>query len=226
MPADPRPVSSGRWLSCFRELGAVWEAGDADAPHVKTSLAGAHVDKYFNSDAVLSRPELTAEIVRSILQPELLRRELTPAWIVGYAPFGLFLAHAAAHALRTRCAYSDPTAEYDTYFDIQPADPVLVVADDMYSGGSVAKTITQLQRREATVLPIVFCLVNLSGKAALGEREIVSVGAMSTNIYPAEECPLCKQGSPALTPRPNWHTLLSSSHITQAPTETTAHQAS
>ena len=213
MRASPqRADASAEWMGRFRELGAIWEASGASAPHVKTSLAGSHVDRYFNSDAVMAWPDITAEIVRTVLVPEMRRREATPDWVIGYAPFGLFLAHAAAHALGARCAYSDPAAQYDTYFDIRPSESVLVVADDMYSGGSVTKTIKQLESREATVIPVVFCLVNLSGKAMLGAREIVSVATLSTKIYPAEACPLCKEGSPALIPRPNWDTLASPGH--------------
>lgn len=208
MSASARTSPATNWLSRFHELGAIWEATDPDAPHVKTSLAGSHVDRYFNSDAVLSWPDITEEIVRTILQPQLAQRRLRPDWVVGYAPFGLFLAQAAARALHARCAYTDPSAKYDTYFQIQSGDSILVVADDMYTGGSVLKTISQLERRGATVLPIIFCLVNLSGKKALAEREILAAGEMAANTYRADECQMCRHGSTALTPRPNWHVLL------------------
>jgi orotate phosphoribosyltransferase len=188
----------------FRDIGAVWEFTDVGTPHVKTSLGGSHVDKYFNSDVVVASPLLTAEIVESVLVPELRQRHLTPDWIVGYAPFGLFLAYAAADALGARCAYSDPGAEYDTYFDIRPTESVLVIADDMFSGRSVVRTIEKLEARRAKIMPTVFCLVNHSGRATLGEREILAVGTLATNIYAADACPLCSKGSSALAPRPNW----------------------
>ncbi len=213
-------------MSRFRSLGAVWEAGDPDAPHVKTSLGGSHVDKYFNSDVIVARPDLTAEIVQTVLLPEMLHRNAAPDWVVGYAPFGLFLAHAAAHALKARCAYSDPAVEYDTYFDIQASESVLVVADDMYSGRSVLRTVEKLESRNAIVLPAVFCLVNLSGKTMLGPREIVSVGTLQANIYPGDACPLCEHGSTALTPRPNWSVLSASAAATGSLADTEARPAS
>jgi orotate phosphoribosyltransferase len=206
----PSRANGGDWGGLFRQIGAVWEVGQSGAPHVQTSLGGSHVDKYFNSDIVVASPTLTTQVVESVLVPGFSQTARAPDWVLSYAPFGLFLAHAVAQALDARCAYSDPSSEYATHFDIRASESVLVIADDVHSGGSVLKTIEQVERRGARVLPMVFCLANLSGEASLGEREIVSAVTLEPRRYPAETCPLCAEGSPALTPRPNWPTLLAS----------------
>jgi len=177
---------------------------------VQTSLGGSHVDKYFNSNVVVASPELTAQIVESVLVPALSRLIEAPDWVLSYAPFGLFLAHAAAQALDARCAYSDPRSEYAINFDIRASDSVLVIADDVHSGSSILKTIEQVERRGAQAAPAIFCLANLSGKSALGEREIISAVTLEPHRYQAEACPLCAEGSSALAPRPNWPLLLAS----------------
>jgi len=198
----------GDWADLFRQIGAVWESRQPGEPHVQTSLGGSHVDKYFNSDVVVSSPRLTTQVVESVLVPELSRAPRMPDWVLSYAPFGLFLAHAVAQALNARCAFSDPTSDYATHFDISASESVLVIADDIHSGASVLKTIEQIERRGATVSPTIFCLANLSGKSSLGERRILSAATLEPHRYSADRCPLCAEGSPALSPRPNWPTLL------------------
>lgn len=197
-------------MDCFRQIGAVWEAGRPSGPHVRTSLDGSHVDKYFNSDVVVASPKLTTQVVESILVPELSKTGLAPDWILGYAPFGLFIAHAVAQVLDTQCAYSDPSGGYATHFEISASESVLVIADDIYSGGSVLKTIAQVERRGALVAPMIFCLANMSGKRQLGGREIISAVELDAHTYSAGTCPLCAEGSPALAPRPNWQALVAS----------------
>ncbi len=197
-------------MDCFRQIGAVWEASRPGGPHVRTSLDGSHVDKYFNSDVVVASPSLTTQIVKSVLVPELSKTGLAPDWVLGYSPFGLFIAHAVAQALDTQCAYSDPSGGYVTHFEIGPSESVLVIADDIHSGSSVLKTIAQVEHRGAWVIPTIFCLANMSGKRQLGRREILSAVELDAHSYSAETCPLCAEGSPALAPRSNWRALVSS----------------
>jgi orotate phosphoribosyltransferase len=205
---SPDPESS--WINRFRTLGAVWEAASLEAPHVQASLGGSHVDRYFNSDVVVASPALTSEIAESVLLPELEKASLSPDWILGYAPFGLFLAHAVAQLLDARCAYSDPSEDYATQFEIGRSDSVLVVADDLHSGRSATKTIHRAEQRGAQVEPLVFCLANLSGSSSLDERAIITAARMDPQRYQAKECPFCAHGSPALSPRPHWRTLMES----------------
>lgn len=216
-PSPASQTRGGDWGALFRQIGAIWEASQPGAPHVQTSLGGSHVDTYFNSDVVVASPGLTAQVVESVLVPGLSRVTKAPDWVLSYAPFGLFLAHAVAQALDARCAYSDPRSEYAIHFDIRASDSVLVVADDLHSGSSILKTIEQVERRGAQVAPTIFCLANLSGKSALGDRGIVSAAVLEPHRYPAETCPLCAEGSPALAPRPNWPTLLTSARPRRHP---------
>lgn len=208
MPPDlVRSTQDAEWTGRFREIGALWEAGGASGAHVKTSLGGAHVDKYFNSDVVLASPPLTAQIIASALLPRLSR--LSPDWVISYAPFGLFLAHAVAQAWGARCAYANPSDGYATHFPIASSESVLVVADDIYSGNSILRVIEQAELRGANVSPALFCLANMSGAEQLNGREIISAAALRAERFEAEACPMCAEGSPALLPRPNWQALCS-----------------
>lgn len=211
MPPDLIGSAQGaEWTGRFREIGALWEANTAGGPHVKTSLGGAHVDKYFNSDVVLASPSLTTEIIDSSLVPQLSRLGVAPDWVISYAPFGLFLVHAVAQALGARCAYANPSDDYATHFQIAPSDSVLVIADDVYSGGSILKVVERMRQSGAEVVPVLFCLANMSGAQRLDGHEIISAAALSAERFEAEACPLCAAGSSALLPRPNWHALCAS----------------
>lgn len=205
------PVCNGSksadWRTRFLRLGALWTAENDRSPHVATSSGGFHVDRYFNSDIVLASPRLTTEIVDSVLSPRVSHLERPPDWVVTYAPFGLFLAFAVAQALGARCAYVDPADGYATHFDIGESDSALIVADDIYSGTSVLRTLERVEERGAQVIPTIFCLANMAGAPCLEGNEIIPAVALDARRYPPTQCPLCAAGSEALLPRPNWSML-------------------
>lgn len=172
--------------------------------HIKTSMIGEHVDAYFNSDIITSQPAVLNEIVKTVLVPFVSQSNEKPDWIVSYAPYGLFIAYSSAEQLNTKCGYTIPQDNYKTDFKVPKTSTVLVVADDMYSGSGVAKTITTLEQMGVKVLPFVFCLANLTGSVKLGDRTIVSAVSITARRYPSDNCEFCKKGSKAVLARPNW----------------------
>jgi orotate phosphoribosyltransferase len=195
------------WLGRFQQEKVIWQMINNHDPHVKTSMLGEHVNAYFNSDIVTSRPELLEQAINDILLPVIQSAKLKPDWVVSYAPYGLFIAYACARKLNAKCGYTNPNDDYKTSFRISPSEKVLVIADDIYSGAGVRKTIVTLENMNATVLPIVFCLANLSGSAELDNREITSAAYRPAQRYQADTCLFCEQGSEALLARPNWEQL-------------------
>lgn len=200
--------SNSKWFDIFLSEKAIWQHKDHQNLHVKTSMMGEHVDAYFNTDKIVSKPRLLEAIARDVLIPELAKVNASPDWVFSYAPYGLFNAYECAKQTDSSCGYTLPSEEYITNFVIPPRSKVLVVADDIYSGSGTLKTIASLEQMGTEVLPIVYCLANMSNSSELKDgRKIVSAVKIHTNRYSASECPLCKAGSKAVSSRPNWDQL-------------------
>jgi orotate phosphoribosyltransferase len=201
---DSISPNSTDWLHEFRELGAIWQLKSSHHPHVKTSMSGKHVDAYFNSDLIASRPEIVDAVVDSVLIPALKTCGHKPTWVVGYAPYSILVAYACAQKPGVRCGYSKPSDNYDISFPISSNDTVLVVADDLYTGDAVIRTIDTLKTMGAKIAPYTFALMNLSGSDQLGECHIIAGGNLPARKWAPDSCTLCNSGSEALLSRPNW----------------------
>lgn len=200
--------SNSKWFDIFLSEQAIWQHKDHEQLHVKTSMLGEHVDAYFNTDKITSKPRLLEAVAEDVLIPELAKLNVSPDWVFSYAPYGLFNAYECAKQTDSSCGYTLPSDDYKTNFPIPTRSKVLVVADDIYSGLGTLKTILTLEQMGMEVLPIVYCLANMTNSSELKDgRKIVSAVKIHTNRYHPEECPLCKAGSKAVFSRPNWDDL-------------------
>jgi len=185
---------------------ALWKF-DNSKFHVQTSESGLHSDLYLNTDYVISDVLLVEKIVKNIFSKELQLRKIKPDWIITYPPFGLAIAYALARKSGAKFGYVDTKANICN-FDIKNGDTVIVVGDDIYSGGSLKKTINIVNKMDAKVEPLIFTIGNFSGTKRLLGLEVFSVISEKGNLYPENDCPMCKSGSKAVLPRPNWNKLI------------------
>lgn len=181
---------------------AVWRYNKSKH-HVQTSESGLHSDLYLNTDYVVSDVKLLERIIREVFLPEL---KLKPNWIITYPPFGLAVAYELARQVGAKFGYVD-TAKDECSFDIKPDEKVIVVGDDIYSGGSIKKTISIVKSKGAIVESPIFTIGNFTGTEKILGLNIVSAISEKGKLYSAEDCPMCKAGSKAVLPRPNWKRL-------------------
>lgn len=182
---------------------ALWKYNNSKF-HVKTSESGLHSDLYLNTDYIVSDVSLVEEIVKNIFAKELQQREIKPDWIITYPPFGLAIAYALARECGAKFGYVNKDA---CNFDIKKGDKVIFVGDDIYSGGSLKKTINVVKKMDAEVKSPIFTIGNFSGTKELESLEVFSVISERGNLYHEDDCPMCKSGSEAVLPRPNWRKL-------------------
>lgn len=85
-------------------------------------------------------------------------------------------------------------------FELRPGQRVLIAEDVVTTGGSVLEVRKIVEEAGAT--PVGFaCLFDRSGGAFQPGPPVFCVTQVSFPTYPAEECPLCKEGrSPAVKP--------------------------
>ena len=175
--------------------------------HVQTSESGMHPDLYLNTDHVVSDVSLVEEIIKNVFSKELNSRKMRPDWVITYPPFGLAIAYALARQTGAKFGYVDIKEEICT-FDIKKNEKVIVVGDDIYSGGSIKKTINIMTALGAQIEAPILTIGNFSGAKNLLGLEVVSVISERGNLYSEKDCPMCKSGSKAVLPRPNWGKLI------------------
>ncbi len=185
---------------------ALWRY-DNSKLHVQTSESGLHSDLYLNTDCVISDVLLVEKIVKNVFSKELQLRKIKPDWIITYPPFGLALAYAFARESRAKFGYVN-TKTNVCNFDIKNGDKVIVVVDDIYSGESLKKTINIINEMNAKVKSPIFTIGNFFGTKKLLGLDVFSVISEKGNLYPKDNCPMCKSGSKAVLPRPNWNSLM------------------
>ena len=185
---------------------ALWKYNNSEY-HVQTSESGLHSDLYLNTDYIISDVLLVETIVKNIFSKELQIRKIKPDWIITYPPFGLAIAYALARQVGAKFGYVD-TKTNICNFDIKNGDKVIVVGDDIYSGGSLKKTINIVNKMNAKIESPIFTIGNFSGTKRLLGLEVFSVLSESGNLYPENDCPMCQSGSKAVLPRPNWNKLM------------------
>lgn len=146
-------------------------------------------------------------IVKSIFSKELQSRNIKPDWVITYPPFGLAIAYALARVIGAKFGYAD-TKENTCNFNIKKDETVIVVGDDIYSGESLKKTVTIVNNMGAKVKSPIFSVGKFTGIKKLLGLEVISVISKKGNLYPENNCPMCKSGSKAVLPRPNWSKLM------------------
>lgn len=219
------------WKPRFREIGAIWEWQGGTAPHAGVLKSPNHTLAYFNSDLVEQDLDLMQEIAEDWADV-ILDQGHEPDRVVGHAPYAIVPATVLADVLRarglhTRVAYAarDSEGGYSTTFPIEEDEQVIALADDVVSGESTRKTIRDLVRKGARILPLVPCIANLSNRPNLEvalpdqpalDLELVAASTYESVTTPIDECRRpgsgnpCALGSRALQPRLHWDELIAS----------------
>lgn len=198
------------WNETFEDAGAIWRMpeNNSGSAHVVTRLSGLHVTSYFNSDMIVSRPDLLDEVVEDVLVPQIEDRGILPDWVLSYAPYGVLVAGVCARILGAQVAYTNPSANSQFSGEPEEGEEVLVVCDDLHGGGSVREVVSQAQFYGANPAPIVFTLANMSGSRILDGLDVISAVEIEKREHPKDDCPMCKAGSFALDARENWAELI------------------
>lgn len=190
----------------FIQNKSLWKY-DNSKYHVQTSESWLHTDLYLNTDTIVSNPKFLSQIVKEVFIEEIKKRELEIDWIITYPPFGLPIGYELASQIGAKFWYVD-TIRWTCDFDMQIWEKVLVVADDIYSGWSIKKTIQIIKDKWIEVIWPMFSIGNFSSTQEVAWLKVVSALSETGNLYEAKDCPMCEIWSEALLPRPNWEKIV------------------
>ena len=184
-----------------------WKYSNNSKFHAKTIKDGFHSDAYLNTDHIVEDVKLIEQIVKEVFVKELISRKIKPDWIITFPPFGLPIAYELARQTNTKFGYIDVKNSVCN-FNIQKGDTVVIVNDDIYTGGSIKKIIQIMQNLGAKIEGPIFSISNFSQSDTFMDFEVVSIVKEKINLYEENNCPMCKAGSKAISPRLNWQTLI------------------
>jgi orotate phosphoribosyltransferase len=165
--------------------------------------SGRHSAQYVEKFDLLRQPRATEAACRELIAKlgDLRGVEL----VVGPTTGGILLAFEigrqlglpAAYAERARDGASERAFKRGT--SVEPGTRVLVVDDILTTGGSVRETLAALAAKGAVVQAIGL-LVDRSGGSVTFGAPLVSLATLDIETYAAEDCPLCRQGTPLTKP--------------------------
>src|SRR5688500_15582347 len=186
-------------LDLFRESGALLEG------HFRLS-SGLHSNGYLQSALVLQHPahaETLGKALAALVAPH------APTAVLSPALGGIVIGHEVARALGVRAVFAerqDGVLTLRRGFTLGPADHLVVIEDVVTTGGSTRETIDVAKARGAEVVTAGSIIDRSGGKsewrgpsgpAMLPYHALVT---LSLPTWDASDCPLCKQGIPAVKP--------------------------
>jgi orotate phosphoribosyltransferase len=161
--------------------------------------SGRHGDRYLQCARLLQYPEVAAPLCAQLAA---MFSDEGITVVAGPATGAIILAYEIARALGVKAVFSERDNGIMTFrrgFVVKPEDRVLVVEDVITTGGSSKEVIAALNTIGSAVVGVAAIADRSGGQAELGVplKALVSVDIKS---YVPEECPLCRQGIPAIKP--------------------------
>ena len=164
--------------------------------------SGLHSGDYLQCALFLAHPR-RAERAGALLAASFADAGIAPDIVVAPAMGGLIIGHETARALEVPFLFTE-RADGDMVlrrgFGIAPGQRVVVVEDVVTTGKSTREVIAILKDLGADVIA-VGSLVNRSGQPApfdpVPSRHLL---AADFPTWPADECPLCREGVPIAKP--------------------------
>jgi len=164
--------------------------------------SGKHSDQYFQCAKVLQYPEycekLCRELARKLKQEGIVEVQAVVAPAIG----GILVSYELARALKVRGIFTERengVMKLRRSFSIRPGERVLVAEDVITTGGSVKEVIDAVKSAGGDVVGVAVIINRSGGKTDLGVPIAALIDTYAT-AYDPEECPLCKQGLPAVKP--------------------------
>lgn len=161
--------------------------------------SGRHSARYLQCAQLFQYPEysriITEELVKQFKDDKI-------DLVVGPAVGGIILAYEVARQLNVKNIFMERENGNMTLrrgFNIQKGMRILVVEDVVTTGGSVKEVIDVIKDNGGIVVG-VGSIVDRSAGNRKFEEEFKSVIKFDIETYTPDECPLCKEGTPAVKP--------------------------
>ena len=185
-------LSQDRVLSILKETGVMLEG------HFLLT-SGRHSNRYMQCAKLFEYPNYSEEFCRALA--EKFQGEAIDL-VIGPAIGGIIISYEVSRALGVKNIFAERENGVMTLrrgFQIEPGSRVLIVEDVITTGGSVLEVAKLVEQAGAEVVGIGVIVDRSNGTLDLGYRT-EAILSMNVESFPAEECPLCKEGIPFVKP--------------------------
>ena len=161
--------------------------------------SGRHSQKYLQCAKLFQYPEYSRVMTEYLVNQF---KDEKIDLVVGPAVGGIILAYEAARQLNVRNIFMERENGKMTLrrgFEIQEGMKILVVEDVVTTGGSVKEVIDVIKDNGGIVIGVGSIVDRSTGNRKF-EEELKSVIKFDIETYSPDECPLCKEGTPAVKP--------------------------
>lgn len=162
--------------------------------------SGLHSSGYLQCALVCQRPDVCAQFGEHLAASF---RDGPVDVVIGPAMGGIVLAYELARALGARGVFTergdDGRMALRRGFEIRAGERVVVAEDVMTTGGSAAEIVEMAEKAGAKVVGVA-ALVDRGGAARFAGRTVAAALKVDLPTWKPEECPLCRQGLPAVKP--------------------------
>ena len=162
--------------------------------------SGLHSDHYVQCSQLLKFPRL-AEKVCSALAEKF--KDDNIEVVVGPAIGGILVAYEVARALDVPALFAERQDGVMTLrrgFTVEPGQRVLVTEDVFTTGGSAQEVVELLQGMGANVVAATSIIDRTAGNTVKLKVPHQSLIKFEFQTFDPAECPMCKQGIPAVKP--------------------------
>lgn len=163
--------------------------------------SGRHSDRYMQCAKLFQYPD-TAELICKQLKELLEQDGIEVQLVVGPAVGGIIMAYEMSRQFGVKNIFAERENGSMTLrrgFTIPKGAKILVTEDVVTTGGSVKEVIALLKELGGDVVGVGSVVDRSNGAVDFGVpyKAVLSMEVVS---YAPEECPLCKEGSPAVKP--------------------------
>lgn len=179
-------------LNVFKETEAL-----LDGHFLLTS--GRHSNQYFQCAKVLQYTNFTTQICKIIAD---YFQDYEIDTIISPAIGGIVVGQEVARQLGKKFIFAEREDKNLTLrrgFEIKENEKVLVCEDVVTTGGSVFEVIDIVKNNNADLVGVGIIVDRSNGKVDFGVPQISTL-QMEVVSYEPSECPLCKEGIPAVKP--------------------------
>ena len=177
-------------LDIFRQTGVMLEG------HFLLT-SGRHSNRYMQCAKLFQYPDISEKFAK------LLAEKFSGVDLVaGPAVGGIILAYEVSRQMKVPNIFAERengVMALRRGFAVPQGARVLVVEDVVTTGGSV-KEVIELVRKLGSEVAGVGSIVDRSNGAVDFGVPFHAVLSMEVVSYPAEDCPLCREGTPAIKP--------------------------
>jgi len=195
--ADGVPVPNDPIMSAFHDTGAYLRG------HFQLT-SGLHSPEYLQCALVLQHPKRAQDLGQRLATAlHRVDQKLLAATVASPAIGGLIIGHEVARGLGARFIFTERDASGKMVlrrgFSVEPGEVVVVVEDVITTGGSTREVIEILKDAGARVKAAGSIIDRSGGSVDLGVPR-VALKTLEVVAYRPEDCPLCREGSPAIKP--------------------------